>query len=207
MLSWRLDPNREGAEPMHIRKSTGFQMGLAMLLACACAAEAAGRNFGLGFVLGDPTGFTAKYWTSESTALDFNLGWGGYWQRYGYYDPDCNNSRFYNDHRQYCDERAYDYRDRYGYGWNILHFHADYLFHNFDLIRATEKFPIYYGPGVSFNYLDYDFLQVGVRGVFGIAWMPRRAPMDIFLEIAPTLNIFPGPDMDVNAGVGARFYF
>jgi hypothetical protein len=31
--------------------------------------------------------------------------------------------------------------------------------------------------------------------------------MDIFLEIAPTLNIFPGPDMDVNAGVGARFYF
>jgi hypothetical protein len=31
---------------------------------------AQGRNFGAGIVLGDPTGFTAKYWTSQSTALD-----------------------------------------------------------------------------------------------------------------------------------------
>ncbi len=177
------------------------------ILLLALGAGAAGRNFGLGFTLGDPTGFSAKYWTSGNTALDFNLGWSGYGTRNGYYDPDCNRAQFYYDHRQYCDERGYGYRNRYGYDWNILHFHADYLFHNFDLIRATERFPIYYGPGISFNYLDYDYMQVGVRGQLGIAWMPRRAPMDLFLEIAPTLYIFPGPYPDVNASIGARYYF
>jgi hypothetical protein len=176
-------------------------------LLAASAAKAQGRNFGMGLVLGDPTGLSAKYWTSATTALDFAVGWTGYWSREGYYDPDCNNRRFYDTHRNYCDDRAYDYRDRYGYGWDIFHFHADYLFHNFDLIRATERFPLYYGPGVSINYYDYDYLQVGFRGNFGIAWMPRRAPIDIFLEIAPTLNLFPGPDLDVDAGLGARFYF
>ena len=176
------------------------------LLTASGTAGAAGRNLGLGVVIGDPTGFSAKYWTSGTTALDFNLGWAGYWSRDGYYDPDCYNSRYYHNHPGYSDEQAFDYRDRYGYGWDIFHFHADYLFHNFDAIRATERFPLYYGPGVSINYLDYHFLQVGFRGNFGVAWMPRRAPIHLFLEIAPTLNLFPGPNLDVNAGLGFRFY-
>ncbi|MDB5102385.1 MAG: hypothetical protein JWP91_74 [Fibrobacteres bacterium] len=168
---------------------------------------AGGRNFGLGFALGDPTGFSAKYWTSSNTALDFNLGWAGYWRRDGYYDPECYNNNFYRNHAGYCDDRGYNYRDKYGYGWDIFHIHADYLFHNFDAIRSTERFPLYYGPGISVNYLDYDFLQLGVRGNFGIAWMPRRAPIDVFLEISPTMELFPGPQFDVNAGLGMRFYF
>ncbi len=180
---------------------------LAFLSIAAIGPSAQGRNFGIGLVLGDPTGLTAKYWTSSTTALDFAIGWSGYWNRYGYYDPACSDGRYYDSHRDYCNRYAYDYRDRYGYGWDIFHFHADYLFHNFDLIRATERFPLYYGPGLAINYYDYHFLQVGVRGDFGIAWMPRRAPMDLFLELAPTLNLFPGPDLDVNAGLGARFYF
>lgn len=180
---------------------------LAFASLLAGSAWAQGRNFGVGLVLGDPTGFTAKYWTSSTTALDFGLGWSGYWNRYGYYDPSCNDGRFYNDHRAYCDTRSYDYRDRYGYGWDIFHIHADYLFHNFDLIRATERFPLFYGPGLAINYFNYDYLQIGVRGDFGIAWMPRRAPLDFFLELAPTLELFPGPHLDVSAGLGGRFYF
>jgi len=177
---------------------------VAFLLAIGAWAE--GRNFGVGVVLGDPTGFTAKYWTSSTTALDFGLGWSGYWNPSGYYDPACNDGNFYNNHKPYCDNRAYDYRDR-GYGWDIIHVHADYLFHNFDLIRATERFPLFYGPGISVNYYDYNYLQIGIRGDFGIAWMPRRAPMDLFLEIAPTLDVFPGPHLGVSAGLGGRYYF
>lgn len=178
---------------------------IAFLLAVGAWAE--GRNFGLGVVLGDPTGFTAKYWTSSTTALDFGLGWSGYWNQSGYYDPACNDGVFYRDHQGYCDRRSYDYRDRYGYGWDIFHVHADYLFHNFDLIRATERFPLFYGPGIAVNYYDYNYLQIGIRGDFGIAWMPRRAPMDLFLEIAPTLDVFPGPHLGVSAGLGGRYYF
>jgi hypothetical protein len=180
---------------------------LLFTVALCASVQGAGRNFGLGVVLGDPTGFTAKYWTSSTTALDFTVGWAGYWNRDGYYDPDCNSDRFYREHRDYCNDYAYDYRDRYGYGWDIFHFHADYLFHNFDAIRSTERFPLYYGPGLAVNYNDYNFLEFGARGDFGIAWMPRRTPLDIFLEIAPTIMLFPGPHFVVNAGIGARFYF
>jgi hypothetical protein len=181
------------------------------LVICATQAGAAGRNFGLGFVLGDPTGFSAKYWTSGSTAMDFHVGWTGPWSRRDmYWNSNCYDPGYYNDNRGYCNGQARDYRDRYydGYnGWRVFHVHADYLYHNFNAIRATEKFPLYYGPGLAINYLNYDFLEFGARGNFGIAWMPRRAPMDVFLELAPTLYLFPSPYFDVNAGLGARFYF
>lgn len=175
------------------------------------AAQAAGRNFGLGLVLGDPTGFTGKYWTSGRTALDFNIGWSGAWHdRDVYWNSNCYDPGFYDRNRSYCNDQARDYRGEYGRGyrnWRIFHMHADYLFHNFNAIRATEKFPLFYGPGLALNYLNYDYLEIGARGNFGIAWMPRNAPMDVFLEIGPTIYIFPAPDFDVNAGLGARFYF
>lgn len=180
---------------------------LFLAIGLCASVQGAGRNFGLGLVLGDPTGISGKYWTSSTTAFDFNVGWSGYWRQDGYYDPDCNNDRYYRDHYNYCNDRGYNYRDRYGYGWDIFHFHADYLFHNFDAIRSTERFPLYYGPGIAFNYLDYHYTQFGARGNFGIAWMPRRTPLDLFLEIAPTIYLFPGSQFDVNAGLGMRYYF
>jgi hypothetical protein len=33
------------------------------------------RNFGLGVIVGEPTGLSAKLWTSNTGALDFGLGW------------------------------------------------------------------------------------------------------------------------------------
>ncbi len=33
-------------------------------------------NLGVGFMLGSPTGATAKYWMTENSAVDMGLGWG-----------------------------------------------------------------------------------------------------------------------------------
>lgn len=180
-------------------------------IALLCAAGlAAGRNFGVGFMLGDPTGFTAKYWTSSRTALDFGLGWtGNYWGSTNWYDDRCYRRSFRNDNPGYCRDQAYgpEYYDDDGYGWRVFHVHADYIFHNFNVIRTSEKFPLHYGPGIMLNYVDYDFAQIGVRGNFGISWLPRRVPMDVFLEIAPGFLIIPRPDFDIDACVGARFFF
>lgn len=38
-------------------------------------AEAQGNGWGLGIMLGEPTGLSAKYWLNENNALDFGLGY------------------------------------------------------------------------------------------------------------------------------------
>ena len=50
---------------------------LAALLWC-CATQdslAQQRKFGLGVIIGEPTGLSAKLWTSSVNAFDFGLGW------------------------------------------------------------------------------------------------------------------------------------
>lgn len=186
-----------------------LRKGLALVALLATLAPAAGRNFGLGVVFPSPTGLSAKLWTSGTTALDFVLGWsGGY--RDGYYDPSCNDSRFYDRNYNYCNDYYYDYRGGRGYygdGMRNLHIHADYLFHNFNIIRTSERFPLYAGPGVALNWWRYEFLEVGVRGDFGVAWLPRRAPMDVYLEVAPVVYLIPYPNFNVDLGLGTRYYF
>lgn len=39
------------------------------------AAQDANEGLGIGLMVGEPTGFSLKYWTSESNALDGGLAW------------------------------------------------------------------------------------------------------------------------------------
>ena len=176
------------------------------------AVFAGGRNFGIGLVVGEPTGLTAKYWTSQTTAFDLGLGWGwGYsgYDRYGYgyTDDRCYDPGFYNTHPGFCDARSYADGRYSRYDARGFHIHGDYLFHNFNLIKGREKIPLYYGPGLSYEYWYRGSAQFGIRGVGGIAWLPRNAPLDVFFELAPVLELFPGTWVDMNAGLGIRFYF
>ena len=193
-------------------------IGLLFLLSISMPAVAGG-NFGAGFMIGEPTGFSFKLWTAQKTALDFGVGWGSSWSgnNYGYYDGSCYDGAFYKNNKGYCQSQLYSGPDRY-YGWSNFHVHGDYLFHNFNLIKSHEKFPLYYGPGLAFDYWrggyyypDFNrnggFVQVGARGVIGIAWMPRSSPFDIFLEVAPVFEFYPFTDLRMNASFGSRFYF
>jgi hypothetical protein len=52
-------------------------LALALLLALAWtpAARAQTKGFGLGVILGEPTGFSFKGWTGPTTAIDAALAW------------------------------------------------------------------------------------------------------------------------------------
>jgi hypothetical protein len=66
---------------------------------------------------------------------------------------------------------------------------------------------LYYGFGGRINTgAGYDG-SVAVRGVFGIAWLPRDTPIDVFLELAPSLQLTPGTGFGIDASIGARYYF
>ncbi len=58
-----------------------------LLLTCALLLSAQqltaqDKKFGLGVMLGEPTGISAKYWTSNTNAFAFGLGWSSYHPRY-----------------------------------------------------------------------------------------------------------------------------
>jgi hypothetical protein len=49
--------------------------GLGSIPASAAGAAADQGTWELGVLLGEPTGFSAKYWTTPNTALDFGAAW------------------------------------------------------------------------------------------------------------------------------------
>ena len=105
----------------------------------------------------------------------------------------------------------------FGLGWsafdngrnsgNRVHFHMDYLWHSFNVIHSSERFPLYYGVGGRFNGGSGNEGSLAVRGVLGIAWLPRATPIDIFLEVVPSFEITPSSGFAVDASIGIRYFF
>ncbi len=140
------------------------------------------RGFGLGVIIGEPTGISAKLWTSSVNAFDFGLGWSFGGDRIGKYNG------------------YYD-------GGRRVHFHMDYLWHSFSAIHSSERFPLYYGFGGRMNSGAGYEGSVAVRGVFGIAWLPQNTPIDVFLEVVPSLQLTSSTGFGFDAGIGARYFF
>jgi hypothetical protein len=122
------------------------------------------RTFGLGIIIGEPTGLSSKLWTSPTTALDFGLGWSIGGDRLGMNNIQNN-------------------------GGSRIHFHLDYLLHLFNAVGSTEQYPIYYGIGARFNSGGGYYNSLAVRFVLGLAWMPRETPFDLFIEFVPSLQL------------------
>jgi hypothetical protein len=83
----------------------------------------------------------------------------------------------------------------------------DYLWHAFGAIHSSERFPLYYGIGGRINTGGGYDPSLAVRGVFGIAWLPHNTPIDVFLEVVPSLQLTPSTGFGIDAGIGARYFF
>lgn len=87
-----------------------------------------------------------------------------------------------------------------------LYMHADYLYHHFNLIEVESgQFPLYYGIGGRIKFQDDP--RVGVQVPMGISYILEDAPLDIFLEIRPVLDLIPATTFTVSGGIGVRYYF
>jgi len=139
-----------------------------LLLSAADISGPAG-SFGVGIMMGEPTGISLKSWLTRSNAWDGGIAWG------------------------------------FGEG-GALYLHGDYLWHQFNLISVDEgKLPLYYGVGGRVLFADKSHL--GVRGVVGLDYMFARVPVDIFLELAPILDLVPETDFIINGALGFRYFF
>lgn len=86
-----------------------------------------------------------------------------------------------------------------------LYIHADYLWHNFDLIHTSETMPVYFGIGG--RVVLANDTKFGARVPVGISWLLSGAPLDLFIELAAVINFIPDTDFDINGGIGIRYIF
>ena len=157
----------------------GVVMVMVMIIVKPVAAQ--DHGFGMGIILGEPSGLSAKLWTSNKNAFDFGLGFSVGGDRINYKGNYDNGSR--------------------------IHFHMDYLWHSFDAISSTERFPLYYGIGGRYNSGGGYDGSLGIRGVFGIAWFPHSTPIDVFFELVPVLQLTNSTGFGMDAGLGVRYFF
>lgn len=128
-----------------------------------------GEGFGLGIIVGEPTGVSGKYWLDRTNALDGALAW------------------------SFLDEGS-------------LYLHANYIHHHFEVIDLSSgEMPLYYGGGLKMKFAS-DFI-LGIHIPLGIAYHFEEAPLDVFLEIRPGLNLIPETRFDMSGGIGVRYYF
>jgi hypothetical protein len=98
-------------------------------------------------------------------------------------------------------------------GWSLnesdwIYVHGDYLWHRYDLqLDAPGALPFYFGIGARVLLHEGDDSKVGVRVPLGLDYITRDHRFDIFLEVAPIVDLAPSTGFDVSGGLGARFYF
>lgn len=139
-------------------------------------------SFGLGVMLGEPTGLNAKYWMTRESALQFGLSYSfnNYFSLFGDY--------LYHFPAAFAATRGGSQFVPYvGVGLEAFFLNAD------------SHHGYYYGSNSSFD--------LGIRVPLGIEFIPRQTPLGIWVELAPGIGIVPGTFGFVQAVIGARFYF
>lgn len=90
---------------------------------------------------------------------------------------------------------------------DAMHLQLDHVWHDFGLLDVDQgSLPVYYGIGGRIALRDGDD-RVGVRFPLGLSYIFKSRRADVFMEVAPTLDLSPDTDVDVEGGVGVRYFF
>jgi hypothetical protein len=99
-----------------------------------------------------------------------------------------------------------------GLAWSFshdgnMHVHGDYLAHNFNLFDLDSgALPLYYGIGARVLFTEND-ARVGLRVPVGLAYIFSGSRADLFVELAPLLDLTPDTEFNLNGAAGLRYFF
>jgi hypothetical protein len=155
-------------------------------------AEPAGP-FGLGLILGEPSGLTGKYWIDGASAVQAHLAFS-----LDEHDRGRDYVIVIADYLYHIDvfnisSSSVDLPIYVGIGGKI------------GLLTNNDDWCVRHYRDQQCN--DDSDVAVGVRIPVGLDLLLRNAPLEFFLEIAPGLRVIPSTSGDVDGGLGARFYF
>lgn len=149
--------------------------------AASRGAAGQGGNLGLGIILGEPTGFTAKLYQGRSNAFDFGLAYS-----FGSF------MLIYSDY-------LWHFPGAFGKGQPVVAELSPYVGLGGLLFISSvdnRKGKAYFDSSVGF----------GARIPLGIEWLPGRAPLGVFVEVVPGIGVIPGAFAFVQGGIGIRIY-
>lgn len=89
-----------------------------------------------------------------------------------------------------------------------VHAHADYLWHFYDRVEVDEGYlPLYVGIGGRAQLHDSGDDELGLRIPLGVSYLFEDAPIDLFAEVAPVMNVAPDTELEAEGGIGLRYFF
>lgn len=165
-------------------------LGITMLVSAASFAkgydphpqrvmESGVMDFGVGVMIGEPTGASAKYNLDAENAIDGALGWS--FLGNGKFATHVDYLRHIRSLFQ-IDGRGVD-----------MHFGAG--------IRMKMR-----EDNAAKKAKDTD-TKIGLRAPLGLDYMFGEVPIELFAEAALVLDFAPETELDFNGGVGGRWYF
>lgn len=141
-----------------------------------------GRNFGIGLMVGEPSGLTLKIWTQTDKAFALSVS-----------NSYLGNLRL-----------GVDYLWHYNvFNSSVANLYAGPGF----AIGIGENGGWLYNEKDKGWYKDNDDIGIGVRGVVGFNLVPRNTPLEFFGEVGLMIGFLPGTFTNMEGGVGFRFYF
>ena len=88
-----------------------------------------------------------------------------------------------------------------------LYLHTDFLMHEFAAAKVEKgRLPLYWGVGVSLQATDKTN-NVGIRVPLGAAYILDKAPIDVFVELVPTLGVTAPVSFNFTGELGIRYSF
>jgi hypothetical protein len=94
----------------------------------------------------------------------------------------------------------------FGGGEDALLVQSDYVFYNMGMIDVkTGAMGLYFGLGGRIKFQSKS--QIGIRVPIGLDYMFANAPVDIFGEIVPILDLVDETELNFSAALGVRYFF
>jgi hypothetical protein len=194
---------------------------LALVIILSLAPGAMAQDWGVGILLGDPSGLSVKKYNGEH-AWEFSLGRTHLFSNSRYYNNSYNNWYNHQDFG-YRDHELLNYRSTVPIGLQV-----HYLIHR--QIKDAGGLSWYYGVGAQLRVqrLEYDYrykveggpdwvvvnntsvteTDLGLDGVIGLEYRFADAPVALFVDATLFMELFNDPFVfDGQGGLGVRYTF
>ncbi len=161
-----------------------FYITLSAFILASTSAHASDGRFGLGFILGDPTAISAKWYTTSERAYDLQV------------------SFVHDDFFLVYGDSLFHFPAMLGNGKFAQRIAPYFGFGAFGVFASNNDHP----KGNYFDKRD-NKAAIGVRIPFGMEWIWDKAPLGVGVEVTPGVVVAPATIGFLQGGITLRYYF